>query len=103
MDCERICSSIFKESDRISLADHLIKDGRPKIRPGSMVMSRCLGLFWVLIRLGFLRGDAGSKPMVPTIPPFFNLGSSFFPGWKNIVLYIYIYIYIFFFATVGNG
>ena len=46
MVCERICSSIVKESARKSLAAHLFKDGsrleegvdahRPEFRPGSL-------------------------------------------------------------------
>ena len=46
--CERICSSIVKESPKKSLADHLFKYGnrleegidahKPKFRPGSMFM-----------------------------------------------------------------
>ena len=67
MVCGRICSSIVKESVGKSLVGHLFKDGRPEFRPGSMVMSGCLGLFWTLIRLGLLCGDVGSKPMVPTL------------------------------------
>ena len=65
VDCGRICSSIVKESNGKSLADHLFKDGKLKFRSGSMVMSGCLGLFWTLIRLGLLCGDAGSKPWYP--------------------------------------
>ena len=44
-----------------------------------------LGLFWALILLGLLSGDAGPKSMVPTMPPFFCPGNSIFPGWKNTV------------------
>ena len=56
-----------------------------------------LGLLWVLIRSGLLNGDAGPnakshgpKSMVPTMPPFFRLGSSIFPGWKNNVFLSYL-------------
>ena len=50
-----------------------------------MFVQGLLGLFWVLICLGLLSGDAGPKFMVPTMPPFFRLASSIFPGWKNPV------------------
>ena len=71
-------------------------------------MLGCLGLFWVLIRLclqggdagpksmwalirlGIQGGDAGPKSMGPTMRPFFRLGSSTFPGWKNIVFFTWL-------------
>ena len=41
---------------------------------------------WALICLGLLNRGAGLKAMVPTMPPFFQLGRSVFFDWKNIVL-----------------
>ena len=32
-------------------------------------------------------GDTGPKAMVPTMPPFFRLGSSVFPDWKNTLFF----------------
>ena len=111
MVCGRICSSIVKESVEKSLVGHLFNDGirmeegadahRPEFRPESMVLYRCLGLFWALIRLGLLCGDIGSKLMVPIMAPFFRLGSSFFLGWKNIVFFIFYFLFIL--AIIGNG
>ena len=88
-----------------SLASHLLRDGsrlkkrhvwarnprglfcyriahKPDFRLWlrSMLVWGYLGLLWALICLGLLNGDAGPKAMVPTMPPFFRLGSAVFPN-----------------------
>ena len=45
---------------------------------------------WALICLGLLNRGAGPKAMVPTMPPFFRLGRSVFPSWKNTVFLTYL-------------
>ena len=60
-----------KESAEKSLANHLLKDGsrleegidvhRLDFRLGSMFVQGCLGLFWALIHLSRLHGNAGPK------------------------------------------
>ena len=50
------------------------------------VRVRILGpSLWALICLGLLNRGVGPKSMVPTMPPFFQLGRSVVPGWKNTV------------------
>ena len=52
----------------------------------------CLGFvrifgpgLWALFCLGLLNRGAKPKAMVPTMPPFFQLGRSVFPDWKNTI------------------
>ena len=97
--CERICSSIVKESVGKSLAGHLFKDGRPEFRPGSMVMSGCLSLFWTLIRLGFDPfGPSTWKCWVKTHgthnAPLFSSGEFVLPWLGKYCVFYYYYLFI---------
>ena len=54
-----------------------------------------ISLFWALIRLGLLSGDAGPKSFIPTIPPFFLAGEFDFSRLEKY--------YVFDLVIVGNG
>ena len=80
---ERMCSgnkslrsSLWSDSQRVGI----------KAMVRIHVRVRILGPgLWALICLGLLNGGVGPKTMVLTMPSFFRLGRSVFPGWKNTI------------------
>ena len=49
-----------------------------------------LGPLLGLDPLGPYEWRVGPKSKVPTMPPFFRLGSSIFPGWKNAIFFTWL-------------